>query len=113
MGLVFDRRIIAWIIVSWQIWLLVQSPYKLIKLENFQIFITSSKISFGTPFKAHIVMHIVANRVARYLHLKQFGNNKNQEKVVQSVLRGTVYVLLNLVAVVCVHYNSAAALLLG
>jgi hypothetical protein len=38
--------------------------------------ITSSKISFGTQFKAHIV----ANRAARHLRLKNFGNNKNLKK---------------------------------
>ena len=44
--------------------------------------ITSSKISFGTQFKAHIV----ANRAARHLRLKNYGNNKNYKKVVQGML---------------------------
>jgi hypothetical protein len=62
-GSVFDRTLL----LSWQIWLLGQSPYKLIKLEIFQMSITSSKISFGTQFKAHIV----ENRATRPLRLKQ------------------------------------------
>ena len=44
--------------------------------------ITSSKISFGTQFKAHIV----SNRAARHLRLKKFGNNKNLKKVVQGIV---------------------------
>ena len=48
--------------------------------------ITSSKTSFGTQFKAHIV----ANRVARHLRLKKFGNKQKKEKVVQSILTSTV-----------------------
>ena len=48
--------------------------------------ITSSKISFGTQFKAHIV----ANRAARHLCLKTLEKKQKQEKVVQSILRGTV-----------------------
>ena len=48
--------------------------------------ITSSKNSFGTQFKAHIV----ANCAARHLRLKKFGNNKKLEKVVHGALRGTV-----------------------
>ena len=49
--------------------------------------ITSSKISFGTQFKAHIG----ANHAARHLRLKKLGNKQKKEKVVQSVLPGTVY----------------------
>jgi len=48
--------------------------------------ITSSKISFGTQFKAHIG----ANHAARHLRLKKLGNKQKKEKVVQSVLPGTV-----------------------
>ena len=44
--------------------------------------ITSSKISFGTQFKAHIG----ANHAARHLRLKKLGNKQKKEKVVQSVL---------------------------
>ena len=49
--------------------------------------ITSSKISFGTQFKAHIG----ANHAARHLRLKKLGNKQKKEKVVQSALPGTVY----------------------
>jgi hypothetical protein len=48
----------------------VQSPYK---LEIFQMSLASSKISFGTQLKAHIVAHCAA----RHLRLKNYGNNKN------------------------------------
>ena len=48
--------------------------------------ITSSKISFGTQFKAHIG----ANRAARHLRLKKLGNKQKKEKVVQSILTSTV-----------------------
>ena len=72
-------------VLSWQIWLLVKSPYKLIKLGNFQMSITSSKISFGTQFKAHIG----ANHAARHLRLKKLGNKQKTEKVVQSILTGS------------------------
>ena len=49
--------------------------------------ITSSKMSFGTQFKAHIV----ANRAARHLLLITLEKEpKKEEKVVQSILRGTV-----------------------
>ena len=34
------------------------------------------KNSFGAQFKAHVV----ANRAARHLRLKEFGNNKTKEK---------------------------------
>ena len=47
--------------------------------------ITSSKISFGTQFKAHIG----ANRAARHLRLKKLGN-KQKKKVVQSIMTSTV-----------------------
>ena len=70
LGSVFNRKVV----LSWQIWLLVQSPYKLIKLKIFQMSITSSKISFGTQFKAHIV----ANRAAHHLRLKTL--EKKEEK---------------------------------
>ena len=80
MGSVFDRKVV----LSWQIWLLVQSPYK---LEIFQMSITSSKISFGTQFKAHIG----ANHAARHLRLKKLGNKQKKEKVVQGALTSTVY----------------------
>ena len=50
--------------------------------------ITSSKISFGTQFKAHIG----ANHAARHLRLKKLGNKQKKEKVVQSVLPGTVHI---------------------
>ena len=76
--------------MTWQIWLLVKSPYKLIKLGNFQMSITSSKISFGTQFKAHIG----ANHAARHLHLKKFEKEQNKKKsrrvccVVQYIPRG-------------------------
>ena len=82
MGSVFDRNVV----LSWQIWLLVQTPYKLIKQEIFQMSITSSKSSFGTQFKAHIV----ANRAARHLRLKTLDKEQKKEKVVQGILRGTV-----------------------
>ena len=72
MGSVFDRKVV----LTWQIWLLVKSPYKLIKLGNFQMSITSSKISFGTQFKAHIG----ANHAARHLHLKKFEKEQNKKK---------------------------------
>ena len=81
MGSVFDRKVV----LTWQIWLLVKSPYKLIKLGNFQMSITSSKISFGTQFKAHIG----ANHAARHLHLKKFEKEQNKKKS-QGVLRSTV-----------------------
>ena len=48
--------------------------------------ITSSKISFGTQFKAHIG----ANHAACHLRLKKLGNKQKKEKVVQSISRGTV-----------------------
>ena len=82
-GVVFNRNVV----LSWRIWFLVQPPYKLIKLEIFQMSTTSSKISFGSQFKAHIV----ANRAARHLRLKKFGNNKNLKKVVQGIVTSTVY----------------------
>ena len=44
--------------------------------------ITSSKISFGTQFKAHIG----ANHAARHLRLKKLGNKQKKEKVVQGAL---------------------------
>ena len=81
-GSVFDRKVV----LSWQIWLLVKSPYKLIKLGIFQMSITSSKISFGTQFKAHIG----ANHAARHLRLKKLGNKQKKEKVVQRALTSTV-----------------------
>ena len=81
-GSVFDRKVV----LSWQIWLLVKSPYKLIKLGIFQMSITSSKISFGTQFKAHIG----ANHAARHLRLKKLGNKQKKEKVVQGALTSTV-----------------------
>jgi hypothetical protein len=49
--------------------------------------ITSSKNSFGAQLKAHIV----ANRAARHLRFKKFGNNKTLKKVVQSVLTDTKF----------------------
>ena len=84
MGSVFDRKVV----LSWQIWLLVKSPYKLIKLGIFQMSITSSKISFGTQFKAHIG----ANHAARHLRLKKLGNKQKKEKVVQGALTSTVWI---------------------
>jgi hypothetical protein len=80
---VFERKVV----LSWQIWLSVQSPYKLIKLGIFQMSITLSKIWFGTQFKAHIV----ANRAARHFRLKTLEKEQKKEKVVQSILRGTVH----------------------
>ena len=65
-GVFFNRNVI----LSWQIWLLVQSLYK---LDVFQISITSSKKSFGTQFKAHIV----ACRAARHLRLKTLLKDQN------------------------------------
>ena len=81
-GSVFEQTVV----LSWQIWLLAQSPYKLIKLGIFQMSITSSKISFGTQFKAHIG----ANHAARHLRLKKLGNKQKKEKVVQGALTSTV-----------------------
>ena len=52
--------------------------------------ITSSKISFGTQFKAHIG----ANHAARHLHLKKLGNKQKNEKVVQSILTSAVDTLV-------------------
>jgi hypothetical protein len=49
--------------------------------------ITSSKISFGTQFKAHIG----ANHAARHLRLKKLGNKQKKEKVVQGALTSTVW----------------------
>jgi hypothetical protein len=69
MGSFLNRNMV----VSWQIWFLSQSQYK---LEIFQMSITSSEISFGTQFKEHIL----ANRAAHHLRLKKFENNKNQKK---------------------------------
>ena len=86
LGSVFNRKVV----LSWQIWLLVQSPYKLIKLKIFQMSITSSKISFGTQFKAHIV----ANRAARHLRLKTLEKEQNKPKKSQGVLPGTVELLV-------------------
>ena len=71
LGSVFNRKVV----LSWQIWLLVQSPYKVIKLKIFQMSITSSKISFGTQFKAHIV----GNREARHLRLKKLEKEQNKK----------------------------------
>jgi hypothetical protein len=51
--------------------------------------ITSSKISFGTQFKAHIV----ANRAARHLRLKKLLKSQNKIKVVQGIVRSTVHLL--------------------
>jgi hypothetical protein len=48
--------------------------------------ITSSKISFGTQFKAHIA----ANRAARHLRLKKLLKSQNKIKVVQGIVRSTV-----------------------
>jgi hypothetical protein len=73
-GSFFNRNVV----LSWQIWFLVQSPYK---LEIFQMSITSSKISFGTQFKAHIA----ANRAARHLRLKKLL--KDQNKTIQRSFR--------------------------
>ena len=94
MGSVFDRKVV----LSWQIWLLVKSPYKLIKLGIFQISITSSKISFGTQFKAHIG----ANHAARHLRLKKLGNKQKKEKVVQGALTSTVFRVQNVALTVTV-----------
>ena len=58
--------------------------------------ITSSKISFGTQFKAHIG----ANHAARHLRLKKLGNKQKKEKVVQSVLPGTVSTIHTMVVLV-------------
>jgi hypothetical protein len=44
------------------------------------------KNSFGAQFKAHVV----ANRAVRHLRLKEFGNNKNQRKVVQGRVEGVL-----------------------
>ena len=52
--------------------------------------ITSSKISFGTQFKAHIG----ANHAARHLRLKKLGNKQKKEKVVQGALTSTVNLAL-------------------
>ena len=86
LGSVFNRKVV----LSWQIWLLLLSQYKLIKLEIFQMSITSSKISFGTQCKAHIV----ANRAARHLRLKMLEKEQNKEKVVQGIVHGTVCLFL-------------------
>jgi hypothetical protein len=48
--------------------------------------ITSSKISFGTQLKAHIV----ANRAGRHLRPKSSEITKKLKKVVQSALTSTV-----------------------
>ena len=48
--------------------------------------VTSSKISFGTQFKAHIV----ANRAACHLRLKTLEKEQKKEKVVQIILHRTV-----------------------
>ena len=48
--------------------------------------ITSSKNSFGTQFKSHIV----ANRAARHLRLKKFETNKKLKKIVQGIVTSTV-----------------------
>ena len=53
--------------------------------------ITSSKISVGTQFKAHIG----ANHAARHLRLKKLGNKQKKRKVVQSVLPGTVLAIIS------------------
>ena len=53
--------------------------------RDFQMSITSSKISFGTQFKAHIE----ANHEARHLHLKKLGNKQKKEKVVRSIVPST------------------------
>ena len=76
LGSVFNRKVV----LSWQIWLQVESPYRVIKLKIFQMSITSSKISFGTQFEAHIV----ANREARHLRLKTLEKEQKKKKVVQS-----------------------------
>jgi hypothetical protein len=67
-------------VLPWEIWMLstITIQTKLIKLEIFQMSVTSSKILFGTKFKAHST--IVENRAARHLRLKKFGNNKNLKK---------------------------------
>ena len=51
--------------------------------------ITSSKNSFGTQFKAHIV----ANRAARHLRLKTLEKEQKKEKVVQSIMTSTVFLV--------------------
>jgi hypothetical protein len=51
--------------------------------------ITSSKISFGTQFKAHIV----ANRAARHLRLKKLEKRQKKEKDVQGILTSTIGVI--------------------
>jgi hypothetical protein len=48
--------------------------------------ITSSKISFGTQFKAHIV----ANRAARHLRQEKLEKEQKKEKDVQGILTGIV-----------------------
>jgi hypothetical protein len=54
--------------------------------------ITSSKISFGTQFKAHIV----ANRAARHLRLKKLLKSQNKIKVVQGIVRSTVSMFITM-----------------
>jgi hypothetical protein len=48
--------------------------------------ITSSKISFGTQFKAHIK----ENRAALHLRLKKLEKEQKKEKDVQGILTSTV-----------------------
>ena len=71
---------------------------------DFQICITSSKISFETQFKAQIVL--VANRAARHLRLKMLEKEQKKGKsrsgylgivhlvVVYSIYGSTIYYLL-------------------
>jgi hypothetical protein len=62
--------------------------------------ITSSKISFGTQFKAHIL----ANRVARHLRLEKLEKEQKKEKDVTT--GSTVHlplVCVYTVGTVCVH----------
>ena len=69
--------------------------------------IPSSKNSFGTQFKAHIV----ANRAARHLRLKALEKEQNKTKKSQGVLPGTVCIvlyidILNLVLVYTSIYST-------
>jgi hypothetical protein len=68
--------------------------------------ITSSKISFGTQFKAHIG----ANHAARHLRLKKLGNKQKKEKVVQGALTSTVDLAADCVRGDCGLYTITGAL---
>jgi hypothetical protein len=70
--------------------------------------ITSSKILFGTQFKAYIV----ANRAARHLRLKKLEKEQKQENDVHGILTSTVCIRGSLVKE-RFHNNSTSNKIIG